>query len=95
MRHENLFIPVTLIISIAYSFSMFLASLALTRRLGFQKSCYMILESGYYLHHKALLYFILLITIKRSQWLIIASSYHEISFKHQRPDYPVRYHEAR
>ena len=54
MRHENLFIPVTLIISIAYSFSMFLASLALTRRLGFQKSCYMILESGYYLHHKNL-----------------------------------------
>jgi len=53
MRHENLFIPVTLIISIAYSFSMFLASLALTRRLGFQKSCYMILESGYYLHHKS------------------------------------------
>jgi len=44
---------------------------------------------------KALLYFILLITIKRSQWLIIASSYHEIPFKHQRPDDPLRYHEAR
>jgi len=58
MRYENLFIPVTLIISIAYSFSMFLAFLALSRRLGLQKSCYMIFESGYYLHHKtpAILY---------------------------------------
>jgi hypothetical protein len=73
----------------------FLASLALSRRLGLQKSCYMVLECGHYLHQKALLYFILLIAIKRNQWLIIVSSYHEIPFKHQRPDDPVHYHEAR
>jgi hypothetical protein len=32
----------------------FLASLDLSRRSGLKKSWYMILESGYYLHHKNL-----------------------------------------